>query len=113
MIRNERFAQFGCRWVALCLAVLLCGRVGFAVAASERDSVPSVSDAKLAWWSDARFGMFIHWGLYAEDGCFWKGQDGRSEHMMRHLKIPVAEYEKLAADFNPVKFNADEWVRVA
>jgi alpha-L-fucosidase len=68
---------------------------------------------KLAWWTDARFGMFIHWGLYAEDGCFWKGQDGKSEHMMRHLQIPIAEYEKLATDFNPVKFNADDWVRIA
>jgi alpha-L-fucosidase len=57
--------------------------------------------------------MFIHWGLYAEDGCFWKGQDGKSEHMMRHLKIPIVEYEQLAADFNPVKFNADEWARIA
>ena len=57
--------------------------------------------------------MFIHWGLYAQDGCFWKGQDGTSEHMMRHLKIPIVEYEKIAADFNPVKFSADEWVSVA
>ncbi len=70
-------------------------------------------DARLAWWSDARFGMFIHWGLYAQDGCFWKGQDGKTEHMMRHLQIPIVEYEKIALDFNPVKFSADEWVKVA
>src|SRR5580704_19038267 len=41
---------------------------------------------RLAWWKDARFGMFIHWGLYAQDGCFWKGQNGGSEHMMLRLK---------------------------
>ncbi|HWW02200.1 MAG TPA: alpha-L-fucosidase [Candidatus Acidoferrum sp.] len=70
-------------------------------------------DQRMQWWREARFGMFIHWGLYAQDGCFWKGQDGKSEHMMRHLKSPIAEYEKIATDFNPVKFDADEWVRIA
>jgi alpha-L-fucosidase len=68
---------------------------------------------RLEWWSDARFGMFIHWGLYAQDGCFWNGQDGRSEHMMRNLQIPIAEYEKIATEFNPEKFNADEWAKIA
>src|ERR1019366_5547631 len=68
---------------------------------------------RLEWWSEARFGMFIHWGLYAQDGCFFKGQDGTSEHMMRHLQIPIAEYEKIAGEFNPAKFSADEWVRIA
>ena len=57
--------------------------------------------------------MFIHWGLYAQDGCFWNGQDGKSEHMMLHLRIPLAQYAKIADDFTPVKFNADAWVRVA
>lgn len=73
----------------------------------------AVSAKRLQWWSAARFGMFIHWGLYAQDGCFWKGQDGKTEHMMRHLQIPIAEYEKIATEFNPVKFSADEWVTIA
>lgn len=68
---------------------------------------------RLEWWSEARFGLFIHWGLYAQDGCHWKGQDGISEHMMQHLKIPLAEYAKIANDFNPAKFDAGEWVRIA
>ncbi len=68
---------------------------------------------RLEWWSEARFGMFIHWGLYSHDGCFWNGKDGKTEHMMRHLQIPIAEYEKIATQFNPVKFSADEWVRIA
>ena len=74
---------------------------------------PEAVAERLRWWSDARFGMFIHWGLYAQDGCFWKGQDGHSEHMMLKLKIPIAEYAKIADEFNPVKFNADQWVRIA
>jgi alpha-L-fucosidase len=74
---------------------------------------PEALARRLRWWSDARFGMFIHWGLYAQDGSFWKGQDGKTEHMMRHLKIPISEYEKIAAEFNPTRFSADEWVRIA
>jgi alpha-L-fucosidase len=74
---------------------------------------PEQVEKRLEWWSHARFGMFIHWGLYSHDGCFWNGKDGKTEHMMRHLQIPVSEYEKIAAAFNPVKFNADEWARIA
>ncbi|SRR5581483_2811992 len=68
---------------------------------------------RLAWWSDARFGMFIHWGLYSQDGCFYKGTNGGSEHMMQHLKIPLADYARIADEFNPVGFDPDEWVRIA
>ncbi|MBC7350741.1 MAG: alpha-L-fucosidase [Thermogutta sp.] len=60
---------------------------------------------RAAWMDEARFGMFIHWGIYS--------QLGRGEWVMNREKIPVAEYEKLAATFNPVKFNAEEWVRIA
>ncbi|MDR3459597.1 MAG: alpha-L-fucosidase [Verrucomicrobiae bacterium] len=72
-----------------------------------------VAAKRLAWWSEARFGMFIHWGLYAQDGCFYKGTNGGSEHMMQRLKIPLADYAKIADDFNPTNFNADEWVGIA
>ncbi|WP_372753445.1 alpha-L-fucosidase [Labilibaculum sp.] len=85
----------------------------FANAKLESNESPEVIAQRLEWWSEARFGMFIHWGLYAQDGCFWQGQDGRSEHMMRNLQIPIAEYEKIADVFNPENFNADKWVKVA
>ena len=69
----------------------------------------------LAWWTEARFGMFIHWGLYAVPAGVWKGKEipGIGEWIMRRAQIPVAEYEKLAAKFNPVQFDAKEWVRLA
>ncbi|MBV8831487.1 MAG: alpha-L-fucosidase [Acidobacteriaceae bacterium] len=73
------------------------------------------SQDRLTWWRDARFGMFIHWGLYSIPAGEWKGQQvpGIGEWIMNRAKIPVKEYEQLASQFNPVKFNADEWVKTA
>ncbi len=75
----------------------------------------SQNQDRLRWWREARFGMFIHWGLYAIPAGEWKGKQipGLGEWIMNHAKIPVAEYEQLANQFNPVKFNADEWVQIA
>ena len=67
--------------------------------------VKQVSQQGLTWYQDARFGMFIHWGLYA--------LLGRGEWVMHLEQIPVAEYEQLAPQFNPIAFNADEWVALA
>ncbi len=70
---------------------------------------------RLEWWREARFGMFIHWGLYAQPAGEWKGRPvvGLGEWIMFRAQIPVAEYERLAGSFDPVKFNAGEWVEVA
>ena len=69
----------------------------------------------MEWWREARFGMFVHWGLYAVPAGEWNGKEipGISEWIMLRAKIPVAEYEKLAEQFNPKKFDAEEWVRLA
>lgn len=72
-------------------------------------------DRRMAWWREARFGMFIHWGLYAVPGGEWKGQKigGIGEWIMNSAKIPVAEYEPLQKQFNPVKFDAKKWAKAA
>lgn len=70
-------------------------------------------DKRMEWWRDARFGMFIHWGLYAVPAGEYKSETGFGEWIMDEAKIPVPEYEKFAAQFNPIKFNADEWVKTA
>ncbi len=64
-----------------------------------------VSAKGLEWFQDVRFGMFIHWGLYS--------LIARGEWVMHIESIPVVEYEKLFPQFNPVKFNAEEWVSIA
>src|SRR3954468_2531803 len=77
--------------------------------------VPPSQDAKMKWFRDAKFGLFIHWGLYAIPEGQWKGQPiaGLGEWIMNRAKIPVAEYEPLAKQFNPVKFDAETWVKMA
>lgn len=72
-------------------------------------------EKRIAWWRDAKFGMFIHWGLYALPAGEWKGKyyDGIGEWIMFKARIPVAEYEALAAEFNPVGFDADAWAQLA
>ncbi|MCX5677108.1 MAG: alpha-L-fucosidase, partial [Planctomycetota bacterium] len=70
-------------------------------------------DARMQWWREAKFGLFIHWGLYAVPAGEWGGQKNYGEWIMCNCKIPVKEYAKLATQFNPVKFNAKAWVRMA
>lgn len=72
-------------------------------------------DQRMQWWREARFGMFIHWGDYAVLAGNYKGhQVGRGgEWIMNRGKIPMAEYQQYARQFNPVKYDADAWVRLA
>ena len=72
-------------------------------------------DPRLQWFRDARFGMFIHWGLYAIPAGVWQGEQipGIGEWIMLRARIPVAEYEQLAKQFNPVQFDAAAWVGLA
>jgi len=71
--------------------------------------------ADMSWWNNARFGMFIHWGLYSQAGGVWDGKkiEGIGEWIMNSAHVPRPLYEKLAAKFDPVAFNAAQWVKLA
>ena len=72
-------------------------------------------DARMKWWRDARFGMFIHWGLYAVPAGEYKGEraKGIGEWIQAELNIPRDEYEQFAIEFNPVKYDPAQWVSIA
>ena len=86
--------------------------------ADEGDSVPETQeqrDTRMGWWRDARFGMFIHWGVYAIPAGVNKGKpvEGIGEWIMSKGHIPIPEYEEYAKQFNPEQFNAESWVKLA
>ncbi len=73
-------------------------------------------EQRMKWWRDARFGMFIHWGVYAVPAGAWNGTNvtrSGAEWIMNRGKISMADYQKVPAQFNPVKFNAEAWVSIA
>jgi alpha-L-fucosidase len=73
-------------------------------------------DERMKWWREARFGMFIHWGVYAQMAGVYKGHEqarGGAEWIMNRMKVPVAEYKAIARQFNPTKYDPDAWVRMA
>jgi len=72
-------------------------------------------DARLAWWRDAKFGMFIHWGVYSIPAGYYHGKpvEKAGEWIMNNAKIPVAEYQAFAKEFNPVDFDAAKLVGAA
>jgi alpha-L-fucosidase len=99
------------------VAGIVC--LGLALTASARSvstqSADEAREKRLEWFREAKYGLFIHWGIYAVPAGEWKGKriPGLGEWIMNRGRIPVREYEQLAKQFNPVKFNADEWVRLA
>jgi alpha-L-fucosidase len=99
------------RTAALLLTGLLTGTL---MAGAEADPRPSA--ATIQQWQDRKFGMFIHWGLYAIPAGVWNGQritNGYSEQIQSHAPIPNTDYEKLAVQFNPDKWDAEAVVKLA
>jgi alpha-L-fucosidase len=116
--------MFGIKTVVWPLGVVLtaCVAGGWLAATAARTAdaalpgeTPQQIDQRMAWWREAKFGMFIHWGLYAIPAGEWKGKkiSGAGEWIMEQGHIPRKEYAQLQKQFNPVKFDARQWVGIA
>jgi len=79
------------------------------------NETPAERDARMQWWREAKFGMFIHWGVYAVPAGTHEGKriGGIGEWIMNKARIPCARYQEYAKDFNPVKYDPGAWVRLA
>ncbi|MCL5097707.1 MAG: alpha-L-fucosidase, partial [Candidatus Omnitrophica bacterium] len=77
--------------------------------------VESIQDQRMKWWREARFGMFIHWGLYSVAAGRWndKPVQGLSSWTLNTIGVPLDEYTPLIHRFNPTQFNPDTWVKLA
>ena len=98
---------------SIVLAALLSAQLAGAQQAPKPDPA---KDQRMKWWREARFGMFIHWGVYAQWGGVYHGHNqarGGAEWIMNRCKIPVAEYQERAKSFNPTEYNPDAWVKMA
>ena len=75
----------------------------------------SITQTELLKWRDSHFGMFVHFGVYSELGGVWQGKQipFYAEQIMNHARIPIAEYEEVARQFNPTEWNADSIVLLA
>jgi len=94
--------------------ILLVSGISSGASMAQENKLPD--SLRMKWWEEARFGMFIHWGVYAQFGGVYRGHEqarGGAEWIMNRSKIPVDEYQAMAGQFNPIQYNPDEWVRMA
>lgn len=100
-------------FLLIMISILISG-MGYS---QKKAEVKKLSDKeRLEWWHEAKFGMFIHWGVYSQWAGKYHGHDqarGGAEWIMNRCKIPVAEYQERAKEFNPVNYDPDAWVKMA
>jgi alpha-L-fucosidase len=80
------------------------------------NETPEQRDARMQWWRDAKFGMFLHWGPVSLSGkeLGWGRDANRPWDINKHgPRTEDPYYDNLYKQFNPVKFNGDEWVKIA
>ena len=102
--------------IAAALLVATCaGHTTAAPVPAEAEGSREQRDERMAWWREAKFGLFIHWGVYAVPAGTYNGKNvsGIGEWIMRRAKIPVADYRAFATQFNPLKYDPDAWAGLA
>lgn len=106
-MRNRfHFATIAC--TALLTSLSLSGKEDSQ--ASDNADAPHL---RMEWWSEAKFGMFIHWGAYSKAGGEWNGETNHHEWLQFTAKIPLKEYTEFAKTFDPKDFDPNAWVKVA
>ena len=95
------------------ISVFILLLVFFASGSCTKKETPKSNDERMEKWREARFGLFIHWGLYAIPAGEWDGKTNYAEWIRNNAHIPLEVYDQFVHEFNPVKFNAKEWVRMA
>jgi len=107
------FAKIRTLFLALGLGLIFVAPIRASDGPAESETKEQ-RDARMAWWREAKFGMFIHWGVYSVPAGVYDGTPVPSigEWIMCTGKIPMAEYQLYAKEFNPVKFDADAWVKL-
>lgn len=111
--------RYRVRVVAVLMVLWFCGSVSLADEPRSLDpyanETPEQRDERMAWFREAKFGMFIHWGVYAVPAGTHNGERvrGIGEWIMLNAKIPVADYKAYAKQFNPTQYDPDAWVRLA
>jgi alpha-L-fucosidase len=103
------------QWILMTVSNMKIQLLTGAIAIAMLVTAARAQEPSTRWFREARFGMFIHWGLYSRLAGEWEGKRyyGVSEWIMNRARIPVKEYERTAASFNPVHFDAEQWVRTA
>lgn len=101
--------------MAVCSLLLAALNPSHAQEATRTLESAEAQKERMAWWKEAKFGMFIHWGVYAVPAGTYKGKQvpRLAEWIMNYGSIPVADYRQFARQFNPVKYDADAWVKMA
>ena len=111
-------AQMSRRLQAFLLAIgVACALIAPHAQSPARPAAPAPPrpgpDRRMEWWRDARFGMFIHFGLYAVPAGEWNGRTDFGEWIRNNAQIPIGIYDQFRARFNPSAFDAAEWARQA
>ncbi len=97
----------------LCALLLALGCASHTPVPDRSTGSESAADPRLDWWREARFGMFIHWGLYSIPAGEWNDGTGHAEWIRTTAQIPLSTYDRFVPQFDPVRFDADAWVRAA
>jgi alpha-L-fucosidase len=112
MMNRRDFVHAGAQAALLSIAAQ---RLGAAPARGSTDSmqVAPLGADKMQWWREARFGMFVHFGIYSTLAGEWNGRTDYGEWIRNNAKIPIEQYDTFLQRFNPVQFDADRLAALA